>query len=66
MREGLAKREGPSALAHRLAGAAFQHSLDRSGQTPYSLGASEAFDMVYSGAHHWLTPHSLFLRVWYH
>lgn len=50
MRNGLARREGPSALAHRLAGAAFQASLDRHSQTPYSLGASEAFDMVYSGA----------------
>ena len=50
VREGLTRHEGSSTLAHRLAAAAFQHSLDRSGQTPYSLGASEAFDMVYSGA----------------
>jgi hypothetical protein len=42
-------REGASAAAHRLAAAAFRHSLDRHSQTPYSLGASEAFDMVYSG-----------------
>ena len=50
VRAGLSRQEGPSALAHRLAAAAFQASLDRAGQTPYSLGASEAFDMIYSGA----------------
>lgn len=50
VREGLSQRLGASGLAHRIAAAAFQHSLDRQGQTPYSLGASEAFDMVYSGA----------------
>ena len=40
---------GASGLAHRLLNAAFAASVDRAGQTPYSLGASEAFDMVYSG-----------------
>jgi protein phosphatase PTC7 len=50
VRQGLAVRERASALAHRLAAAAFGRSLDRGSQTPYSLGASEAFDMVYSGA----------------
>lgn len=49
VRASLAVREGASAAAHRLAAAAFRHSLDRHSQTPYSLGASEAFDMVYSG-----------------
>ena len=50
VRASLAACEGASATAHRLAAAAFRHSLDRHSQTPYSLGASEAFDMVYSGA----------------
>ena len=45
----LQKKEGASSLALRLSTAAFHHSVDRSGNTPYSLGASEAFDMVYSG-----------------
>ena len=45
----LEKGDSASSLALRLATAAFHHSVDRSGQTPYSLGASEAFDMVYSG-----------------
>lgn len=49
VRQSLGRREGASAVAHRLAAAAFRRSLDRSSQTPYSLGASEAFDMVYSG-----------------
>ncbi len=39
----------PSGIAQRLAHLAFSHSLDRDMETPYSLGASEAFDMVYSG-----------------
>ncbi|KAK9827711.1 hypothetical protein WJX81_003442 [Elliptochloris bilobata] len=47
--EGRARREGAPALARRLAGEAFQKSLDRESESPYSLGASEAFDMVYSG-----------------
>ena len=45
----LEKGDSASSLALRLATAAFHHSVDRAGQTPYSLGASEAFDMVYSG-----------------
>jgi len=39
---GRKAREGAPALARRLAGLAFKASLDRE-------GASEAFDMVYSG-----------------
>jgi len=46
---GRKAREGAPALARRLAGLAFKASLDREGESPYSLGASEAFDMVYSG-----------------
>ena len=43
------KKDSPASLALKLSTAAFHHSVDRSGQTPYSQGASEAFDMVYSG-----------------
>ncbi|GAB4818699.1 hypothetical protein N2152v2_005745 [Parachlorella kessleri] len=39
----------PVAISQRLAHLAFTYSLDRDRETPYSLGASEAFDMVYSG-----------------
>ncbi|EFN56907.1 hypothetical protein CHLNCDRAFT_144584 [Chlorella variabilis] len=39
----------PSVIAQRLAFLAFEHSQDKHKETPYSLGASEAFDMVYSG-----------------
>ena len=46
---GRSAREGAPALARRLAGEAFRKSLDRESESPYSLGASEAFDMVYSG-----------------
>ncbi|PNH10786.1 putative protein phosphatase 2C 55 [Tetrabaena socialis] len=46
---GRAKREGPSALAQRLARLAFDASYDKSRSTPYAVSASEHFDMVYSG-----------------
>lgn len=46
---GRSAREGAPALARRLAGEAFRKSLDSKSESPYSLGASEAFDMVYSG-----------------
>lgn len=39
----------PSVIAQRLAFLAFSNSLDKYKSTPYSLGASEAFDMVYAG-----------------
>ncbi|PSC69732.1 putative phosphatase 2C 55 isoform A [Micractinium conductrix] len=39
----------PSVIAQRLAFLAFSNSLDKDKQTPYSEGASEAFDMVYHG-----------------
>lgn len=39
----------PSAIAHKLAFAAFGASIDKKRVTPYSLGASSAFDMVYNG-----------------
>ena len=39
----------PAAISQRLTQLAFEHSLDKCRETPYSLGASEAFDMVYSG-----------------
>jgi protein phosphatase PTC7 len=38
-----------SAIAHKLAFAAFGASVDKKRVTPYSLGASSAFDMVYNG-----------------
>lgn len=37
------------AIALDLARAAFEASINRDGETPYSLAATEAFDMVYSG-----------------
>ncbi|KAL4854234.1 putative protein phosphatase 2C 55 [Chlorella vulgaris] len=36
-------------ISQRLAFLAFESSLDKGRETPYSMGASEAFDMVYSG-----------------
>lgn len=42
-------RAQPAALARRLAFLAFRWSLDKRRETPFSLGAREAFDMVYSG-----------------
>lgn len=41
--------ERAPAIAMDLARSAFEASVDRDGVTPYSLGATEAFDMVYSG-----------------
>lgn len=38
-----------SAVAQRLAKAAFEASVDRRRVTPYSRAATEAFDMAYSG-----------------
>lgn len=45
----LAEGARPPAIAQRLAALAFEAALDRKGCTPYSLAATEAFDMVYSG-----------------
>lgn len=36
-------------MAQRLTQLAFDYSLDKHRETPYSLGATEAFDMIYSG-----------------
>jgi len=41
--------EPAAAMARRLAGAAFEGSVDRKRGTPYSAAATEAFGMVYSG-----------------
>jgi len=41
--------EAPAALARRLAAAAFAGSVDKKGMTPYSVSASAAFNMIYSG-----------------
>jgi len=43
------KGSRPSVIAQRLAGMAFEAAMDRKGSTPYSEGASEEFDMIYSG-----------------
>lgn len=32
-----------------LAGRAFESAMDKHGVTPYSIAATEAFDMVYNG-----------------
>ncbi len=36
-------------MSQRLTKMAFDASMDKNRVTPYSKGASEAFDMVYSG-----------------
>lgn len=41
--------EPAAAMARRLAAAAFEGSVDRKRGTPYSVAATEAFGMVYSG-----------------
>mmetsp|Transcript_6959 Transcript_6959/g.17091 ORF Transcript_6959/g.17091 Transcript_6959/m.17091 type:complete len:89 (-) Transcript_6959:5-271(-) len=38
-----------SVLATELGKRAFQNSMDKWISTPYSLGATDAFDMVYTG-----------------
>jgi len=43
------QENSPSGIAHKLAFAAFGASVDKKRGTPYSLGASSAFDMVYNG-----------------
>ena len=40
---------GARALAQSIASKAFENSLDKRLDTPYSQGATEEFDMVYSG-----------------
>jgi len=39
----------PNEIAQKLAFLAFDHSVDKKRQTPFSLAATEAFDMVYNG-----------------
>lgn len=36
-------------LAQRLTTMAFEHSVAKTSSTPYSVGASDAFNMCYSG-----------------
>lgn len=45
----LLEGQPPSAVAQALGFAAFAASVDRRRETPYSRGASAAFDMVYDG-----------------
>ena len=47
--DAIKQGERAPAIAMNLARAAFEASVDREGETPYSLGATEAFDMIYSG-----------------
>lgn len=47
--EIVTKGEATSGIARDLAFAAFEASLDRQKTSPYSLSASEAFDMVFNG-----------------
>lgn len=51
--KGRAQGSSPAALApaiaHRLATVAFENSLNKTVSTPYSVGASEYFDMIYHG-----------------
>ena len=44
-----ARGSRPSAIAQQLTKLAFEHALDKHAVTPYSVAASEAFDMIYSG-----------------
>jgi protein phosphatase PTC7 len=39
----------PNQIAQKLAFMAFEHSVDKKRQTPFSVSATEAFDMVYNG-----------------
>ena len=39
----------PSMIAQHLTALAFNNSIDKHISTPYSMGATEAFNMVYSG-----------------
>jgi protein phosphatase PTC7 len=50
--EALLARAPPGAIARALGAAAFAAAGDRRRATPYSQGATAAFDMVYSGGKH--------------
>lgn len=39
----------PSAIAQHLVTIAYNNSMDRDAETPYSMAATEAFDMIYTG-----------------
>ena len=45
----LAAKKRASFIAQRLCAIAFNNSVDKDALTPYSVAATEAFDMVYSG-----------------
>eukprot|EP00884_Botryococcus_braunii_P019435 jgi/Botrbrau1/6175/Bobra.0344s0016.2 len=49
VREALAAKEKAPELMRRLSHTAFNKSIDREADTPYSLGATEAFQMVFRG-----------------
>ena len=46
---GTLQGQSTGSMAQSLAFAAFGASVDKQKVTPFSLGASEAFDMVYNG-----------------
>lgn len=45
----LTAKRRPNFIAQRLCALAFNNSVDKDALTPYSVAATEAFDMVYSG-----------------
>ena len=49
VKELTANGSRPSIIAQALAKLAFEYAVDKHAITPYSLGASEAFDMIYNG-----------------
>jgi protein phosphatase PTC7 len=46
---GMLQGQSPSAIAQALTFAAFDASMNKYSTTPYSLAASAAFEMVYTG-----------------
>ena len=46
---GVDSNGAPAAIARAVAAAAFERSTLKRGSTPYSLAASEAHDLVFSG-----------------
>ncbi|KAK9837982.1 hypothetical protein WJX74_008994 [Apatococcus lobatus] len=45
----IGEHKHPSAIAQHLVSIAYNNSMDRDLETPYSLAATEAFDMIYTG-----------------
>ena len=49
VRAHIGEHKHPSAIAQHLVTLAYNNSMDKDQDTPYSLAATEAFDMIYSG-----------------